>query len=56
MEVKFPKLFEPGRIGTMELRNRITMPPMGSCLATDTGGLAESSSIIWQPGPGVEPL
>lgn len=40
MEVKFPKLFEPGRIGTMELRNRVTMPAMGSCLATDTGGIS----------------
>lgn len=40
MEIKFPKLFEPGRIGTMELRNRITMPPMGSCLATETGGIS----------------
>lgn len=40
MEVKFTKLFEPGLIGTMELRNRITMPPMGTCLATETGGIS----------------
>jgi len=40
VEVKFPKLFEPGRIGTMELRNRITMPPMGTCFATETGGIS----------------
>ena len=40
MEIKFPKLFEPGRIGTMELRNRITMPPLGTCMATETGGIS----------------
>jgi len=40
VDMKFPKLFEPGRIGTMDLRNRIAMPAMGSCLATQTGGIS----------------
>jgi len=26
------KTLEPGRIGKLELRNRIVMAPMGSCL------------------------
>jgi len=37
----FPKLFEPGRIGTMEMRNRIIMPPMGSAHATTGGYVTE---------------
>ena len=31
----FPKLFEPGRIGNVELRNRIIMPAMGNHWAED---------------------
>ncbi|MFC1966778.1 FAD-dependent oxidoreductase [Chloroflexota bacterium] len=31
-KVSFEKLFEPGNIGTMELKNRIIMPPMGNRL------------------------
>jgi len=33
----FPRLFEPGFIGTMEVKNRIVMPPMGSAHATADG-------------------
>ena len=29
-DAKFSKLFEPGRIGSLELKNRIAMPSMGS--------------------------
>lgn len=29
-DARFEKLFEPGRIGTMRLKNRITMAPMGT--------------------------
>ena len=37
----YTKLFEPGRIGSLELRNRIVMPAMGCSLAEVTG----------EPGP-----
>ena len=30
MKTDFERLFEPGRIGTLELKNRIVMPPMGN--------------------------
>lgn len=33
----FPLLFSPGAIGTLELKNRIVMAPMGTCLAEVTG-------------------
>ncbi len=33
----YAKLLEPGRIGRMELRNRIIMAPMGTGYATDEG-------------------
>jgi len=28
-QAKFQRVLEPGRIGKMEVRNRIVMPPMG---------------------------
>lgn len=34
---RFPHLLSPGRIGTLELRNRILMCPMGDDQATDGG-------------------
>ncbi len=34
---RFAKLLEPGRIGQMELRNRIIMAPMGTEYATSEG-------------------
>ena len=37
----YTKLFEPGRIGNLEIRNRIVMPAMGCSLAEVTG----------EPGP-----
>jgi len=36
-ELPFRKLFEPARIGQMDLRNRIVMPPMGTNLASTDG-------------------
>ena len=30
MKTEFERLFEPGKIGTLELKNRIVMPPMGN--------------------------
>jgi 2,4-dienoyl-CoA reductase-like NADH-dependent reductase (Old Yellow Enzyme family)/thioredoxin reductase len=29
MEMRYKKLFEPGKIGNLEIKNRIVMPPMG---------------------------
>jgi 2,4-dienoyl-CoA reductase-like NADH-dependent reductase (Old Yellow Enzyme family) len=29
-QAKFQRLLEPGRLGKMEERNRIVMPPMGT--------------------------
>jgi len=39
MEVKFEKLFEPGRIGKLKLRNRIVMPPMATNFAAVDGSV-----------------
>ena len=36
---EYPHLFSSGRIGTMELRNRIISCPMGDRLANDDGSL-----------------
>ena len=35
----FPRLFEPGYIGGLRIKNRIVMPPMGTQFATDTGAV-----------------
>lgn len=35
--MEFKKLFEPGKIGTMELRNRIVVPPMALIYTEGTG-------------------
>ncbi|MBI2871932.1 MAG: FAD-dependent oxidoreductase [Chloroflexi bacterium] len=38
---KYPALFSSGRIGTMELPNRVVMAPMVTRLATDTGAVSQ---------------
>jgi 2,4-dienoyl-CoA reductase-like NADH-dependent reductase (Old Yellow Enzyme family)/thioredoxin reductase len=38
---KFSKLFEPGTIGNMKIRNRIVMPPMATNYAGDDGRVSE---------------
>jgi 2,4-dienoyl-CoA reductase-like NADH-dependent reductase (Old Yellow Enzyme family)/thioredoxin reductase len=35
----FPRLFEPGMIGSMALKNRLVMAPMGTQFASDTGAV-----------------
>lgn len=35
--MKYPKLFARGRIGGLELKNRIVLPPMGTNMASYTG-------------------
>ena len=37
----FPKLFQPGRIGTMSLKNRIIMAPISTNLAAKDGTVSE---------------
>jgi 2,4-dienoyl-CoA reductase-like NADH-dependent reductase (Old Yellow Enzyme family) len=37
VERKFQKLFEPFRLGQMELRNRLVMPPIATCVASEDG-------------------
>ncbi len=37
----FPRLFTPGKIGGMEIKNRIVMPPMGSAYAASDGQVSD---------------
>jgi 2,4-dienoyl-CoA reductase-like NADH-dependent reductase (Old Yellow Enzyme family)/thioredoxin reductase len=39
--VKFDKLFEPTRIGTMRLKNRIVFPPIHSTFVSETGAVTD---------------
>lgn len=41
MKDLYPYLLSPGRIGRMEVRNRVVMSPMGSNYASDTGGVTD---------------
>jgi len=38
---EFQKLFEPGRIGTIEVKNRIIMPPCGTHYASLDGFVSD---------------
>lgn len=38
---QFPKLFEPGRIGSLELKNRLVMPPMATNYAAKDGSVTD---------------
>jgi 2,4-dienoyl-CoA reductase-like NADH-dependent reductase (Old Yellow Enzyme family)/thioredoxin reductase len=38
---QFPKLFEPGWIGSLELKNRLVMPPMGTNYALKDGTVTQ---------------
>lgn len=42
--IKYPSLFSPGKIGTIQTKNRVVMPPMGTSLSTMTGEM--SNNII----------
>ena len=39
----FPRLFGPARLGPMELRNRIVMPPMGTFYAAEDGSVTQQN-------------
>ena len=45
---KFPQLLAPGRIGTLELRNRIIMAPMGSNFAEADGHCGERIQAYYE--------
>ncbi|MFW9917626.1 MAG: hypothetical protein ACFFGZ_18645 [Candidatus Thorarchaeota archaeon] len=40
-EGQFTLLFQPTRLGTMEVRNRIVMPPMGTNFSSPDGYVTE---------------
>ena len=39
--IQFPKLFEPGRIGQMEVKNRIVLPPMSTNFCLNEGYISQ---------------
>ena len=41
MTTEFPTLFDAGRIGSVELRNRLVMAPMGTNFATGSGEITD---------------
>ena len=48
VDPRFKKLFEPGRIGHMELKNRIIMAPMGTNFAAEDGYITEHAKNYYQ--------
>lgn len=42
MPAKYSRLFEPGKIGNLEIRNRIAMAPMGTHWATQDGYVSQT--------------
>ena len=47
----FAHLFSPGRIGTMETRNRLVFTAMGNALANTDGTVSGGISTFTPPGP-----
>ena len=44
----FKRLLEPGRIGTLELRNRIIMCPMGDSLCERDGTISANQAAYFE--------
>ncbi len=44
----YPHLLTPGRIGSMELRNRIVMCPMGMLLGNDDGSVSDNEAAFYE--------
>jgi 2,4-dienoyl-CoA reductase (NADPH2) len=44
----FPHLLAPGRIGSLELRNRILMCPMGDSLCHDDGSISDNQAAYFE--------
>jgi 2,4-dienoyl-CoA reductase-like NADH-dependent reductase (Old Yellow Enzyme family)/thioredoxin reductase len=43
----FPKLFEPGRIGSLKLKNRLVMPPMATNYALKDGAVTDRQTAYY---------
>lgn len=54
---RFERLFQPGKIGTMEIKNRIVMPPMATGYASEDGSVTERLIAYYEErakgGPGL---
>jgi 2,4-dienoyl-CoA reductase (NADPH2) len=48
MASRFAHLMSPGRIGALEIRNRILMCPMGDCLANSDGSVSERQIAYYE--------
>lgn len=46
--IRFQRLQAPGKIGNMEIRNRIVMPPMGTNYADDAGFVTEKLARYYE--------
>lgn len=46
--MKYEKLFAAGRIGRLELRNRIVMPAMGTSLAAASGEASDEMIAYYE--------
>jgi 2,4-dienoyl-CoA reductase-like NADH-dependent reductase (Old Yellow Enzyme family) len=47
-DARFAHLMEPGRIGTMELRNRIVMCPMGVLYSNEDGSISDNEAAFYE--------
>lgn len=54
---RFEKLFQPGKLGTMEVKNRIVMPPMATGYASEDGAVTDRLIAYYEErakgGPGL---
>ena len=48
MTERFAHLLEPGRIGTLELRNRIVTCPMGVLFGNEDGSVSENEAAYYE--------
>src|ERR1700675_3327867 len=48
MTSRFGHLMSPGRIGALEIRNRILMCPMGDCLAETDGSVSDRQIAYYE--------
>jgi len=45
---QFPKLFQPGRIGSLEIKNRLVMPPMATNYASKDGSITDRQTDYYE--------
>ena len=45
---RFARLMEPGRIGSVELRNRVVMCPMGVLYSNDDGSISDNEAAFYE--------